>query len=226
VQPCIAQEFASFLLSGGSGLSGVTHAELAGSMELQVLSLEAPGLRKVALFGLFATAEDALCAEVRLRNASATFAAAVAANCSVALVPAAYPVYAWVADTTSDPFMHLPSGLRLEAVWHDPFCMSQGCWVLDVIFTLGSNDTTNVLYIPRARTIQRPPAPGVSPLADAAVCARQACLTTIPSCLKPTTRRRLRPLQSRTFRAVTRDTTRSLRRSALPVRALTTPEFL
>ncbi|KAJ1483295.1 hypothetical protein T484DRAFT_2600159 [Baffinella frigidus] len=58
-------------------------------------------------------------------------------------------VYAFNPETTEDPFLFPATGLRVDAVAHDRLCMSQGCWVIDFTFTLGTNDTMNALYLPR-----------------------------------------------------------------------------
>ncbi|KAJ1494183.1 hypothetical protein T484DRAFT_1766316 [Baffinella frigidus] len=105
----------------------------------------------------------ALTTKAQLLTQSTAFIAALLSNCTLVATPVSDPVLAWVADTTADPFMFDPTGIRIASVFMDYLCMSQGfwtldivftmgtsgCWTLDIVFTMGTNDTTNVLYLPR-----------------------------------------------------------------------------
>ncbi|KAJ1488543.1 hypothetical protein T484DRAFT_1782745 [Baffinella frigidus] len=54
-----------------------------------------------------------------------------------------------VADTTEDPFVFPPTGLRVDSVTHERRPVPTEAWIIDFTFTMGTNDTVNVLYLPR-----------------------------------------------------------------------------
>eukprot|EP00961_Rhodomonas_salina_P082943 1114779-Rhodomonas_salina.2 len=58
--------------------------------------------------------------------------------------------YEHVTGTTKDPLLILPTGLTVEDVFFRPACLSSGCWVIDVVYTTGGEDNSNVFYVPRS----------------------------------------------------------------------------
>jgi len=58
-------------------------------------------------------------------------------------------IYRFVTGTTSDPYEVRATGLSVESVSFNPGCMSSGCWVIEVVYTIGSDDF-NVFYLPKA----------------------------------------------------------------------------
>jgi hypothetical protein len=58
-------------------------------------------------------------------------------------------VYAWTARSSSDPLPVDASGFQVESVTFSPTCLNSGCWVVDVTYTIGTDDF-NTFFLPRA----------------------------------------------------------------------------
>jgi len=148
---CVSHVYASFLLQQG-GADSAASKEVWETAHFHHLltSVISPGVlrTKVALFAFFKTMQEAVDAEGALLAERDAFLLHLERNCSLPAPHVVWdPTYAWVADTTQDPFMFAPAGLRVDQLWYD---LSGGArWVVEFTFTLGSNDTANALYLPR-----------------------------------------------------------------------------
>eukprot|EP00961_Rhodomonas_salina_P068773 923474-Rhodomonas_salina.1 len=59
-------------------------------------------------------------------------------------------VYAWTGQSTSDPLNIAPSGMVVDSVHFQASCLNSGCWVVDVTYTAGSEDSVNSFFLPKA----------------------------------------------------------------------------
>jgi len=57
-------------------------------------------------------------------------------------------VYTWTAGTTDDPVFVLPTGMAVTNLYFKHDCLSAGCWVVEVDYTIGEKNF-NVFYVPR-----------------------------------------------------------------------------
>eukprot|EP00961_Rhodomonas_salina_P297346 3937147-Rhodomonas_salina.1 len=51
--------------------------------------------------------------------------------------------------SSSDPYEVRPSGFTVESVRFNPSCLQSGCWVVEVVYTIGTDDF-NAFYLPEA----------------------------------------------------------------------------
>eukprot|EP00286_Rhodomonas_abbreviata_P015936 CAMPEP_0181316116 /NCGR_PEP_ID=MMETSP1101-20121128/15724_1 /TAXON_ID=46948 /ORGANISM="Rhodomonas abbreviata, Strain Caron Lab Isolate" /LENGTH=2299 /DNA_ID=CAMNT_0023423343 /DNA_START=79 /DNA_END=6978 /DNA_ORIENTATION=- len=58
-------------------------------------------------------------------------------------------VYRWMLETSGAPISVAPTGLEVTSVFFEPSCAETGCWVIDIMYTVGESNF-NALYIPKA----------------------------------------------------------------------------
>lgn len=99
---------------------------------------------------LFYTKEDAQAQVDAIKADDAlTWDALVLGGCLVTEVVDGPEVYRFKGQSTSDPIEIRPSGMEVDSVVFQPDCLKSGCWVVDLTYTIGTDDF-NAFFLPRA----------------------------------------------------------------------------
>eukprot|EP00961_Rhodomonas_salina_P087454 1176304-Rhodomonas_salina.1 len=149
----VKARYVSLLMTGDS--NGVVDADVRRMMEENAYIKWNQDSTVASVFGLFGGKNQADLAMARVKFIdpfvpldSLVLRTNIASIMGADALIKGPEVFAFVTGTTSDVIQIVPTGLEVITVYFEPSCLGSGCWVVDVIFTLG-RDNFNALYLPK-----------------------------------------------------------------------------